>query len=308
MHRFVPVGICVVASYLASPASLDARQRETRTIYLTVFDNKGVPQTDLEAPEFEVRTGGRPIEILRAGPAQAAMRVAVIISDAGTGGFQASVASFIQKLLGKAEFSLITVITQPEVTLPYTSLGAELREGIRRVGPRGRLPGAGAQLMEAIQETIKGVTTDGKRPVIVVLRVGNEGVTPIDGDRVRDQLRQSGAVMYVVSTLGATRAAAPSARPGISSEQAQMQDEEVRTSNLNLGQVLGDGSRESGGRHDQVLSTTLIPSLERVADELLSQYALTVALPDRFKPTDKISVSTKRKGTKVQAPVRLPMR
>jgi hypothetical protein len=160
--------------------------------------------------------------------------------------------------------------------------------------------------MEAIQETIKGVRTDGKRPVILILRVGNEGVTPLDGDQVRDQLRQSGAVMYVVSTLGATRAAAPSARTGISSEQAQMQDEEVRTSTLNLGQVLGDGSRESGGRHDQVVSTTLIPSLERVADELLSQYALTVALPDRFKPTDKVSVSTKRKSTKVQAPVRLP--
>jgi hypothetical protein len=54
------------------------------------------------------------------------------------------------------------------------------------------------------------------------------------------------------------------------------------------------------------VSTTLIPSLERVADELLSQYALTVALHDRFKPTDKVSVSTKRKSTKVQAPVRLP--
>ena len=306
MHRFMLAGMCIVASSLVSPPPLDARQRETRTIYVTVFDSKGVPQTDLEAPDFELRAGGRPLEILRAEAAQAAMRVALIVSDAGTGGFQASIASFIQKLLGKAEFSLVTVITQPEVTMPYTSLGADLREGIRRVGPRGRLPGAGAQLMEAIQETIKGVRTDGKRPVILVLRVGNEGVTPLDGDQVRDQLRQSGALMYVVSTLGATRAAAPSARAGISTEQAQMQDEEVRTSTLNLGQVLGDGSRESGGRHDQVVSTTLIPSLERVAEELLSQYALTFVIPDRFKPNDKISVSTKRKGTKVQAPVRLP--
>ena len=308
MHRFVLLGICIAASSLVSPAALDARQRETRTIYVTVFGNNGVPETDLEAPEFAIKAGGRPLEIVRAEPAQAAMRVALIVSDAGTGGFQASIASFIQKLLGKAEFSLVTVITQPEITMPYTSLGADLREGIRRVGPRGRLPGAGAQLMEAIQETIKGVRMDGRRPVILVLRVGNEGVTPLDGDQVRDQLRQSGAVMYVVSTLGATRPAAPSARAGISSEQAQMQDEEVRTSALNLGQVLGDGSRESGGRHDQVVSTTLIPSLERVADELLSQYALTVVIPDRFKPNDKISVSTTRKGTKVQAPARLPTR
>lgn len=308
MHRFVLLGICIAASSLVSPAALDARQRETRTIYVTVFGNNGVPETNLEALEFAIKAGGRPLEIVRAEPAQAAMRVALIVSDAGTGGFQASIASFIQKLLGKAEFSLVTVITQPEITMPYTSLGADLREGIRRVGPRGRLPGAGAQLMEAIQETIKGVRMDGRRPVILVLRVGNEGVTPLDGDQVRDQLRQSGAVMYVVSTLGATRPAAPSARAGISSEQAQMQDEEVRTSALNLGQVLGDGSRESGGRHDQVVSTTLIPSLERVADELLSQYALTVVIPDRFKPNDKISVSTTRKGTKVQAPARLPTR
>ena len=308
MHRFMLVGMCIIAASLVSPAALYARQRDTRTFYVTVLDNKGVPQTDLEAVEFEVKGGGKPLEIVRAHPAQAAMRVAVIVSDAGTGGFQASIAGFIQKLLGKAEFSLITVITQPEVTMPYTSLGAELREGLRRVGPRGRLPGAGAQLMEAIQESIKGVTVDGRRPVILVLRVGNEGVTPLDGDDVRDQLRRSGAVLYVVSTLGATRAAAPSARTGISAEQAQMQDEEVRTSTLNLGLVLGDGSRESGGRHDQVVSTTLIPSLERVADELLSQYSLTVVLPDRFKPTDKISVSTKRRGTKVQAPVRLPTR
>jgi hypothetical protein len=306
MPRLAFTGVCVAASCLLATTALDARQRETRTIYVTVFDNKGVPQTDLEASEFEVKSGGRVMEIVRAEPAQPAMRVALIVSDAGTGGFQASIASFIQKLLGKAEFALVSVITQPEVMMPYTSLGADLREGIRRVGPRGRQPGAGAQLMEAIQETIKGVRTDGKRPVILVLRVGNEGVTPLDGDQVRDQLRQSGAVLYVVSTLGATRPAAPSARPGISNEQAQMQDEEVRTSTLNIGQVLGDGSRESGGRHDQVVSTTLIPSLERVADELLSQYSLTFVISDRFKPNDRITVATKRKGTKVQAPVRLP--
>jgi hypothetical protein len=114
--------------------------------------------------------------------------------------------------------------------------------------------------------------------------------------------------MYVVSTLGAQRPLASSARTGISTEQAQMQDEDNRTSALNLAQVLGDGSRESGGRHDQVVSTTLIPSLERVADEILKQYALTCTLPDKVKPNDKLQVSTRRKGTKIQAPSRLPTR
>ena len=70
-------------------------------------------------------------------------------------------------------------------------------------------------------------------------------------------------------------------------------------------EVLGDGSKESGGRHDQVISTTLVPALERIADELLSQYALTCVLPTGVKPNDKLSISTKRKNAKVRAPARL---
>ena len=54
-----------------------------------------------------------------------------------------------------------------------------------------------------------------------------------------------------------------------------MEDEDNSHGALNLAQVLGDGSKESGGRHDQVISTTLVPALERVADELLNQYAVT---------------------------------
>ena len=75
---------------------------------------------------------------------------------------------------------------------------------------------------------------------------------------------------------------------------------------MQLGQVIGDGSRESGGRHDQVISTTLIPTLEHLADELLNQYALTCVLPDGVKPTDKLSVASKRKGVTIRAASRLP--
>ena len=60
--------------------------------------------------------------------------------------------------------------------------------------------------------------------------------------------------------------------------------------------MLGDGSRESGGRHDQVISTTLIPTLDHLADELLNQYALTYVVPDGVKLTDKLSVASKRPG------------
>jgi hypothetical protein len=308
MQRLTLAGVWFAASCLLATTGLDARQSTTKTLYLTALDNKGVPITDLDAAEIEAKAGGKAIEIVRMEPAQMPFRVAVIVSDAGIGGFQQGIANFMQKLLGKAEFGLISVITQPEVVAEYSSEGAVLREGLRRVGPRGRSRGAGAQLMEAIQETTKGMGSEGRRPVILVLRVGGEAVTTIAGDDLREDLRKSGALLYVISTVGAQRPNAPSARTGISSEQAQMQDADNANSSLNVQQVLGDGSKESGGRHDQVISTTLVPAIERIADELLSQYALTCVLPSGVRPNDKLSVSTKRRNAKIQAPSRLPTR
>ena len=293
---------------LLAPPLVIARQPPTTTLYVTALDSKGVPVTDLQSAEIEAKAGGKALEIVLMQPAQMPFRIAVVVSDAGIGGFQQALANFMQKLLGQAEFGLISVITQPEVVSGYSSEGAVLRDAVRRVGPRGRSRGAGAQLMEAVQDATKGVVSDGRRPVILVLRVGGEAVTPLEGDDVRDQLRKSGAVLYVVSTVGAQRPNASSARTGISTEQAQMQDADNATSTLNIQQVLGDGSKESGGRHDQVISTTLVPALERIADELLSQYALTCVLPAGVKANDKLSFSTKRKNVKIQAPARLATR
>ena len=298
-------GLLVSELVIGSPASFAAaRQREFRTVYVTALDREGRPVTDLQAADFAVKAGNKPLEIVRAEPAQMPLRIAVIVADGGTGGFQQALGNFMQKLLGHAEFSLISVIVQHQVVVDYASEGAVLRDGLRRLGPRGRQ--AGAQLMEAIREAAGTVRGDGRRPAILVLRVGSEANTPLSGDEVREVLRRSGALLHVVSTLGAQRRPASSARPGISSEQAQNEDNDTATSILNLGQVLGDGAKESGGRHDAVVSTTLVPALERVADELLHQYPVTCVLPQGVKPGDKLSVSAARQGVKLQAPARLP--
>ena len=291
-----------------APGVVIARQPATKTIFVTALDKNGAPITDLGPAELEAKAGGKAMEIVRMQPGQMPFRIAVIVSDAGTGGFQQGLANFMQKLLGQAEFSLISVIGQPEVVSDYSSEGAVLKEAVRRVGPRGRARGVGAQLMEAIQEATRSVADDGRRPVILVLRAGGEAATTLEGDQIREDLRKSGAVLYVVSTVGAQRPPASSARTGISSEQAQMQDADNANNALNIAQVLGDGSKESGGRHDQVISTTLVPALERVADELLSQYSVTCVLPAGVKANDKLSISTKRKGARIQAPARLSTR
>jgi hypothetical protein len=298
--RFVVV--CALAG-ASSSVALDAAAQTSRTLYVSATDRKGIPVTDLQAAEFEVKLGGKRLEVTRAESAQAPMRIALLISDAGTGGFQGGIATFIQKLSGRAEFALISVLVQPEIIVDYTSENGILRPAIRRIGPRGLQ--RGAQLLETIQDATKHVRRESTRPVIVVVRVGGEGSTTLSGSQVREQLRKSGAILHVVSTVGAQRSAPSQAREGISAEQAQLRDDEAVESAHNLGVVLGDGARESGGRHDQVISTTLIPTLEQLADELLNQYVLTCLLPDGVKATDRLSVSSKRKGVTVRAPSRL---
>ena len=284
--------------------SLATEARAQATVHVTVIDQKGNAITDLQPAEFEVKLGGKRLEVTSAGPAQAAMRIALLVSDAGTGGFQGGIANFIQKLSGRAEIALISVLMQPETVVDYSSDIGILRAGLRRLGSRGLQ--SGAQLLETIRDATKHVRYEGRRPVIVVVRVGGEASTTLSGREVREQLQKSGAILYVISTVGAQRPAPSVARQGISTEQAQLHDDETVESAHNLGVVLGDGSRESGGRHDQVVSTTLIPTLDQLAGELLNQYALTCVLPAGVKPTDKLSVSSKRKGVTVRAPSRLP--
>ncbi len=123
---------------------------------------------------------------------------------------------------------------------------------------------------------------------------------------MREELRKSGAALYVVSTAGAQGRAPSQARAGISAEQAQLADSELADSSTNLALVLGDGSKESGGRHDQVVATTHAKALEQLAQELLHQYEVDCTVPDGVKPGDKLAVTSKRKGVTVRAPARLP--
>ena len=303
------VGLAVVGAVVGGSRSIGmvagAIQPNTSTVHVSVTDKTGSGVADLQAAEFEVKVGGKKQEVVTARQAVVPLRIAIIVSDGGTGGFQQGLANFMQKLLGHAEFALISVIVQAETVVDYTGEGGVLGAGLRRLGPRGR-PQRGAQLMEAIQDALKGVRREGARSVILVVRVGAEAPTTVPGDDVREQLRKSGAILYVVSSVGAQRAAPSQARAGISAEQAQLRADEDADGALNLAQVLGDGATESGGRHEQVISTTLVPALEQVAAELLNQYEITYVRPQGGKPNDKISVTSKRKGVTIRAPARLP--
>jgi hypothetical protein len=91
-------------------------------------------------------------------------------------------------------------------------------------------------------------------------------------------LRKSGASFYaLVLTEGA---------------EANPQSDEVRTRNI----VLDRGTRETGGHRDTLISYMSVgDGLKKVATELVNQYKVTYASPDRLIPPEKILVEAKRR-------------
>ncbi len=306
-HRLTWVLACAATAVLASgeraPVRASARA-VTRTVYVSAVGKDGTPVTDMQASDFEVKEGGK-VQKIAVKPATAPLRVAILVADWGTGAFQAGMAQFMNTLLGHAEFKLVSLLPQPFDVLDYASDPSALSDGLGKLGARGHQEGA--QLLDGIQREAKTVASDTRRPVILVLRIGNEAVSSTSGDTVRNAVRKSGAILEVVS-FGVRQAARPTATGSddVSTQMNRFSDDEARQSAFALAQVLGDGSKESGGRNEQVFSTSLIPTMESIADELLHQYEITYTLPAGQKPSEKLQVSSKRKDVTVRAPSRLP--
>jgi hypothetical protein len=262
--------------------------------------------SDLQAADLEVKAGGKTAEIVGVKPIATPMRIHVIDADAGTGAYQTALLNFMQKLLDHAEFAITSVIVQPKKLSDFTSDPAALSKALEQLGRHGQE--LGGQLMEAIVDATKTIKAEGKRGIIVVTRVGGEGSSDMSGDYVREQLRNSGAALFVITLgKGSGTAMGPGNNAAMSGQTSQMQNrtQEVNDASFALQQVLGDGTRESGGHHEQVVSVTMVRSLDLIAQELLHQYEVTYTVPAGVKAGDKLQVSTKRKNVNVHAPARM---
>ena len=283
MHIPVLLGVVLRFVYptVAMEAAPAAQAQQRRTVYVSVTQKDGAPVTDLTAADFDVREGGQPVEAVAAEVTKTPIRLAMIVADGGTGAFQYVLATLVQRLQEAAEFSLVSVINQPEKLVDFTNDLDKVVEGMKRLGPRGTTKTAG-QVIEAIDQAVKDAPQPNKRPVIIVMTLGGTAATDVRANDVREALRKTGTLLYVMSPAGSAGG----------SGQIDI--------------VLNDGSRDTGGRHDQFNNQNLAKLAEQISQELLNQYQLSYALPAGAKPSDRLEVSTKRKGVKVNAPSRIP--
>jgi len=281
------------------PEASTTTEPRTRKVYVTALDGKGSVVTDLTAADFAVKEGGKEREIVKAEVATAPMQVAVIVDDNGSGLFRVPVANFLNKLLGHGEFAISTVNGQTMKVVDYTKDVQALRAAIDKLMARPATPDGG-QLLEGISEAALELTKrKAERPVIVALSVPADEQSPLSARQVLNQLRDSGASLHVISV----------AASAIRSTSATTKPSDALEGPINIGEVLGDGPKQSGGRRDEIVAAAgIVEGLVKVADDLLGQYAISYTLPDGVKPDERFSITTKRKGVTLRAPSRIPDR
>ena len=281
MNRSIVVLLAASTITLTSGATTAvnvAAAEVTRKVYISAVDSKGAPVADLTAADITVKEGGKDRVVASLQPATAPMEVAILVDDGGTGAFQPAVAQFLQKTFGRGQFSISLLNPQAAVLADFTDDADTLRNALGRLGPRGRLQADGDQMVEAIGDAAKRLQQrKAERPVIVAMTVAGGEVQSVQPENVLSALRSSGAALSVVFVTGA-----------------------------NLGMVMGDGPKQSGGRIEQAgTGPAIATAAMRIADGFQHQYLLTYTLPDGVQMSDRLSVSASRKGITLTSPSRI---
>jgi len=288
---FMVVGVLLTAASLTADWPRLPAAPLNRTVLVTVTDRGGAPVTDLTPADFVVKEGGKEREIVKAERAKARLRLAVGIEErlAPDTAVRLGVFEFVKRIASAAEISVITIGLANRTVVDFTSDPAALVGGINTLTLNAVRE---SNLAEGILEIVEGfIAKKPERPAIVVVAIAG-GPTSTDPRNVLAKLGDSGATLHTVALGGAGMSSAPVG--GLSDEGGR-------------DQVLGDGPKQSGGRHLTANATAGVPkALQQIADDLLSQYAITYVLPDGVKPTKRISITTKRRGVTLRAPSTIP--
>lgn len=250
-----------------------------RTVYFSALDAKGGSVTDLAAADLAVKEGGKDRAVASVAAATEPIQVSLLVDDGGTGAFQGSVAEFLNSMMGHGQFAIRAFNPQPSRLNDFTEDFGTLKIALDGIGPRGKVNTVGEQMMGAVAEAATELQKrKAARAAIVVLTVGGEQAQSSQAEPALTALKNSGASLSVVHIAG-----------------------------IELGQVLGDGPKRSGGVVQQIGGGVVPgPVLAKIAQNLLTQYVLTYTLPDGVKPNERLTLTTTRKGVTLLAPSHVP--
>jgi hypothetical protein len=279
--------LVLVTATLMAATSFSARaQARPRAVYVSVLDNAGNPVENLGAADFAVREDRMTREITSVTKASEPLQIALLVdnsqmSEGFIRDYREGVAAFINAVAadspsgGKHQMALITLASRPTIASDYTTDTAKL---LKAGNSLFAMPGTGAYLLDGILETSQGITKrTAPRATIVAITTEGPDLSVKNYEAVLEPLKTAGASLNVV-VVG-------------------------QPSNLehNRAVVIDQGTKNSGGRLDTVLtSTALGATMKRVAARLTHQYLVTYARPDTLIPPEQVVVTTTKAGVTAQ--------
>jgi hypothetical protein len=277
---------------LAIAAGDSAAQVTEHRMYVSVLDDQGNPVTDVKPADLEVREDGLVREVLRVGPASAAMEVVLLVdnsqaTDGDTMFVRHALEGFGAALDDRHDIALVTLGDRPTLVLGASTSREAFRRAVGRIFPQ---PGSGTYLLDGVRETTRGFAKrQPERPVIVA--VVREGIEFGSGDHMSllKDLRDTYSAFHVIvlTTPG---------NPGVGTNEWR---ERV--------QLIDRGTAETGGRRvDLLTNMALKDAMATLAGEFNAQVEAVFARPATLIPPQRTTVTSPREGWTVRGTLARP--
>lgn len=275
----------------APTSTLRAQGGREHAVYVSVLDKNETPVTDLGPSDFVVREGGTSREVLRVSRATEPIDIALLVDTSAAIEphvihVRPALSRLIELMHRDNNIAVIGLGARPTILANYTRNLDQLEAAIGRVFPQSD---AGATLMDALVETSRGLQKrERSRAAIVAVLTDGPEYGHADDTQAIKEMEKAGAAFYAVSV----------------GRFSEISPEPLRYRLT----VLSNGTRRTGGRHDNLMAPSAIPqALEKVARELSSQLTVVYSRPQSLIPPESVVVSATRPGLAVRAtPARRP--
>jgi VWFA-related protein len=283
--------LALLALALQGPG--DLAPAETRTLTVSVSDEKGGPVTGLRADEVVVLENGVARDVSRVEPESRPLTAAIIVDSSEPLGsvFRLNVVDEVVRFLGRlpegSRYALWTTGDRPTKVVDFTDDRALADRALKRTAPRG-----GNTVLDAVVEAAEDLEErEAERTAVVVVSGSGLGFANYDRTQVVDRALRRGRHTFMVVNFQEGRAPVD---PGFGGG-----DVTGSVGQIDYDYVFGQVTERTGGVLERPLSAMGVgKSLEKIAATLSGQYRITYGtLPDIGKR--EIEVKVARPGVKV---------
>jgi VWFA-related protein len=257
-------------------------QTNEQTLYVSVLDKANHPLTGLSVPDFVVREDGLSREVLRAARTADPIDLTILVDNSEAiqpyvNDVRKAVGSFMTRMASdqSATVALVGMADRPTGLQDYTSSIAVLQKAATRIFAQ---PSSGTVFQDSINDALKGfkARTNPRKAILVITTEGTD-FSNVPYQRTLENLADSGVALHVLVLTNRSNAV--------------FSDEKSR----DRAYVVDQGTRQSGGRRQDLLSSMALPAaLDQVAEDLAAQYKVVYARPGALVPPKNVTVEVKR--------------